>query len=896
MPDLLIELFSEEIPARLQRKAAADFKKCVTNKLVDAGLTYKAACEYWTPRRLTLDIRALSTRSKDIREERKGPSIQAPQKAIDGFLRAVGLDDVSQAKITHDNKKGDFYVAEIIKKGRAAEDIIADIMPNVIRNFPWPKSMRWGKDSAENGALKWIRPLQNILCVFGPETGETKVVPFAVGSLQSNDLTYGHRFLRNEKPIKVRRFDDYVAQLEEHKVILDAEQRKNIILTDAQNLCFANGLELVEDNALIEEVAGLVEWPVVLMSDFDKAFLEMPSEVIRLTIRTHQKCFVTRKQDEKEKLSNHFILVSNMLASDEGQEIAKGNSKVVNARLSDALHFWKIDQRDLPNIADLQDHYDYYAREFSLYVDKPLDQRMAQLDHFDVIFHVKLGTQSDRVKRIASLVEKIASGLNAPTTLAKRAAFLAKADLQTQMVDEFPELQGLIGKEYALIQKENPRVAEAIEDHYKPLGPTDRVPQEPVAIAVALADKIDTLVGFWLINEKPTGSKDPYALRRAALGIIRIILSHNLKINLMDLFYHAMKLLVLQRAKYIRYKEDTIPSIHTIDDCLKQKLQDAISIIRVANPVQLYSFLQLRNFIDEIQKLFAAHENDRASSDFEKIEEKVNHLIQKLKETIGHSFLNAFANSHGNPHYDICTIITHNWHNALKKFELASFASLNDWRKGFGHPEFKKFISSITSLTRSELLHASEAINNTIPESMVSEETKKVALDLLSFFHERLKVQLKDEGARHDAIEAVLTKGADDFRLVVHRVKLLTAFINTDDGNKLVVAVKRIVNILENERKKGTEITKKVNPDLFVHQAEKYLNCAYLDVDGRIFMTSNYSDYLNILVRLVEPIDIFFENVLVNDKNPDIRANRLALLECIRTLTLQVADFSKLAV
>ncbi|QEE08946.1 glycine--tRNA ligase subunit beta [Bartonella kosoyi] len=738
MSDLLLELFSEEIPARMQRKAAADLKKAVTDQLVNAGLTYKAAREYWTPRRLILDIRGLSIRSKDIHEKRKGPSTKSPQHAIDGFLRATGLNDISEAQIGHDDKKGDFYIAKIVKKGRAAEEIIADILPDIIRNFPWPKSMRWGKDSAKSGALKWIRPLQNILCVFGPEIGETHVIPFTIGSLESNNLTYGHRFLSDGKPFQVRRFDDYVTKLEAHKVILDAERRKNIILADAQNLCFAKGLELVQDNLLLEEVAGLVEWPVILMGDFDKSFLDIPPEIIRLTIRANQKCFVTRKQGEKVKLSHHFILVSNILANDEGKEISKGNSKVVRARLSDALYFWQKDQRDLPDIQQLESS----IKKFDLDIKKPLDQRMARLDHLNVTFHAKLGTQSARVERIATLAQKIAPLIHADPLLAKRAAILAKADLQTEIVGEFPELQGVMGQKYALLQGEDPRVAVAIEEHYKPQGPADRLPQEPLAITIMLADKIDMLVGFWLINEKPTGSKDPYALRRAALGIIRLVLSRDWKINLMPLFQLATNLFVQQKNKY--------------------------EISQQENP-------QLQNFLPE--------------------------------------------------------------------------------------------------------------------------KTEVILSDLLFFFHDRLKIHLKEEGARYDALEAVLNKDSDDFLLVARHVESLIAFINTHDGMSFVASVKRTANILENEFQKNTTIAHEINPELFVEKEEKQLYDAICEVERKILApidATNLSFALGILAPLGKLIDLFFEKVLVNDKNSDVRANRLALLKRTHTLTQAVADFSKL--
>ncbi|GAA5100110.1 glycine--tRNA ligase subunit beta [Bartonella acomydis] len=740
MSDLLLELFSEEIPARMQRKAAADLKKCVTDQLVDAGLTYKAAREYWTPRRLTLNVRGLSLHSKDIHEERKGPSTKSPQYVIDGFLRSTGLNNISEAHIAHDSKKGDFYIAKIIKKGRCAEEIIAEIIPNTIRNFPWPKSMRWGKDSEKSGALKWIRSLQNILCIFGPEIGETHVIPFTIGSLKSNNLTYGHRFLNDGEPLEIRRFEDYNSKLEAHKVIIDAERRKNIILADAQNLCFANGLELVQDHALLEEIAGLVEWPVVLMGSFDKSFLDIPPEIIRLTIRTNQKCFVTRKQGEKIQLSPYFILVSNILASDEGKEISKGNSKVVCARLSDALYFWQTDQHNLPDIKNLESS----VRKFDLDLKKPLDQRMARLDHLNVTFHAKLGTQGARVERIAALAQKIAPFVKADPLLAKRAAILAKADLQTEVVGEFPELQGVMGRRYALLQGEDPRIAEAIEDHYKPLGPKDRIPQEPLAIAVALADKIDTIVCFWLIDEKPTGSKDPYALRRAALGIIRLVLSRDWKINLMPLFHSAANFFLQQKSKYkISQQEDT----------------------------------QSPNFFLE----------------------KIEYILS----------------------------------------------------------------------------------------------------DLLVFFHERLKIYLKEEGARYDALEAVLNKDADDFLFVARRVEALIVFINTSEGNNFLTAVKRTVNILETELQKGAIIINDINPELFIETEEKQLYRAMIEVESKIgdnITVTSLSQTLNILAPLGKFIDTFFEKVLVNDKDAYIRSNRLALLRRIHTITQTVADFSKLVV
>ncbi|PRD45686.1 glycine--tRNA ligase subunit beta [Phyllobacterium phragmitis] len=750
MPDLLLELRSEEIPARMQRKAAADLKKLVTDGLVEAGLTYDAAREYWTPRRLTLDIRGLTIRSKDAHEEIKGPSTKAPEQAVQGFLRKAGYTDISQAHVHSDPKKGDFYVAHIVKPGRAAEEIIAELMPQVIRDFPWPKSMRWGKASAKSGALRWVRPLQSILCTFGPETEEPVVVDFTVGGIRSGNITYGHRFMSNGEPIIVRRFDDYIAKLEKAKVVLDADRRKEMILDDARNLAFASGLELVEDEGLLEEVCGLVEWPVVLMGSFEEEFLAIPPEVIRLTIRANQKCFVTRKQGESVELSNRFILISNIEAKDGGKEIAYGNGKVVRARLSDALYFWKTDQADLPDLEKLQAS----AKKFGLDLKKPLDQRMARLDALGVTFHAKLGTQGDRVERIMHLAGNILNVLQGNETnkehvpvgrksrswssLVERAAVLAKADLTTEVVGEFPELQGSMGRKYALLQGEDEAVAAAIEEHYKPQGPSDAVPRDLVSIAVALADKLDTLVGFWLIDEKPTGSKDPYALRRAALGVIRLVLENDLRLDLLTILKIASELYPPERV------------------CPKDK-------------------------------------------------------------------------------------------------------DLQAW----------------VLFTRFEIVK-----------------------DLLAFFHDRLKVYLKDEGARYDAIDAVLTPDADNLLLVARRVEALIYFINTEDGQNLLAGTKRAANILAAEEKKGTRVAGSVEPSLFNNDEERALFAAIVQAEkdaGEAVESENFSGAMLSLAQLRGPVDAFFEKVLVNDEDEKIRANRLALLARIREATGKVADFSKIA-
>jgi glycyl-tRNA synthetase beta chain len=414
-----------------------------------------------------------------------------------------------------DAKNGEFYAARIEKPGQATIAAISEIVPAVAADFPWPKSMRSGPQSIATDSLRWVRPLRSIVCLFGPETEDPDIVPFEIGGVASSDVTFGHRVMGPKEPIKVRRLEDYVSSLEKAKVVIDAARRRDIILSDAKDLAFASGLELVEDEALLDEVAGLVEWPVVLMGSFDADYLSLPAEVIRTTIRANQKCFVLR--DASGKLANRFILTANLEAEDGGKAIIAGNERVVRARLSDAKYFWETDQRPLPD----------YAGD-----KKPLDQRLEKIETQKIIFHEKLGTQYERILRIAALAKELAKVTGADPALAERAARLAKADLATEMVGEFPELQGLMGRHYALLQGESPSVAAAIEEHYKPLGPSDRVPTDPVSIAVALADKLDMLVGFWTIDEKPTGSKDPYGLRRAALGVIRLVVENNCRIAL----------------------------------------------------------------------------------------------------------------------------------------------------------------------------------------------------------------------------------------------------------------------------------------------------------------------------------------------------------------------------
>ena len=710
MPDLLLELFSEEIPARMQRKAAQDLKSLVTNALVERGCTYEGAQAYATPRRLALHIAGLPARQPDQREEKKGPRVGAPDGAIQGFLKSAGLTDLSQAKIETDPKKGDFYVAVLETAGRAVPDLLADIMPAIIRQFPWPKSMRWGKASQQAGALRWVRPLQSIICTFGPETESVEVIHFDIDGLASGDTTRGHRFHAPDT-IQVRRFDDYGASLERAKVVLDTDRRKDIILHDAKNLAFARGLELVEDDALLEEVAGLVEWPVVLMGSFDPDFLVIPPEVVRATIRANQKCFVLR-DPKTGNLSNHFLLTANIEASDGGKQVIAGNERVVRARLSDARHFWELDQKPLPG---------FEATQGTL-----LDQRLAKLRALNIVFHEKLGTQGQRIDRIMALAGALAPVVGADGVQARRAAELCKADLVTEMVGEFPEVQGLMGRRYAEMQGEAPSVAAAIEDHYKPQGPSDRVPTDAVAVAVALVDKLDTLVGFWAIDEKPTGSKDPYALRRAALGVVRLVLE--------------------------------------------------------------------------------------------------NRLNLALKTSLSRHF-------------------------------------------------------ALIAQTSAVLVEAD------------------ASMDLLSFFHDRLKVYLRDSGARHDLIDAVLASGQqDDLLMIVRRVEALGSLLDSDDGKNLLAGYKRAANILRAEEKKDGEgaFAGAVDGKLLQLDQEKALASALATVTLQVseaVKAENFAGAMAALATLRPAVDAFFDGVTVNADEAELRVNRLRLLAQLREATRSVADF-----
>jgi glycyl-tRNA synthetase beta chain len=842
MPDLLLELFSEEIPARMQRQAAEDLKRLVTNALVERNLLYEGAQSFVTPRRLTLHVVGLPAAQPDLREERKGPRVGAPDAAIQGFLKSAGLKRIEDATIATDPKKGQFYVAVIEKPGRETKDAIAEIIPAIVRSFPWPKSMRWGAASAKPDALRWVRPLRGIVCTLAVPHDASEVVAFEIDGIKAGDMTWGHRFMA-PGPIHVRRFDDYVDALGKAKVVLDADRRKAIILADAKSLAFARGLELIEDDGLSEEVAGLVEWPVVLMGEFEPAFLDLPPEVIRATIRANQKCFVLRQppssvmagldpaihaapegaqqdgaagqnrvdgrhkagHDEagSGRLANRFILVSNLIAPDGGAAIAAGNARVVRARLADARHFWQTDLAPLPDARDK--------------TAKPLDQRLAKLER--VVFHEKLGAQGERVARIEALARELAPRVLADPGLAARAARLAKADLVTEMVGEFPELQGLMGRYYALAQGEERSVADAIEEHWKPQGPNDRIPTAPVSIAVALADKLDTLVGFWAIDEKPTGSKDPYALRRAALGVIRIVLENGLRLPLIDLIVRAYGSHIYQTRNafrlFARRKSD---GTYYIPDDLEFGEPDV-----------------------------------RQDDDGEIVEIDFTHWEFDPDEEIRRK---------------------HIGEGFISREPSTQFLRVKGIQLGKNQLEEQSHTLSIPS---------------------------EVTASLLAFFADRLKVYLRDKGARHDLIDAVFAlPGQDDLLMIVRRVEALGRFLDAEDGRNLLAGYRRAANILRAEEKKdgAQAFAARHDPALLILPAEKDLADMLAAAGAAARERASREDFegaMRALATLRAPVDAFFLDVTVNADDPDLRLNRLRLLNELREAMHGVADFSKVA-
>ena len=738
MPNLLIELFSEEIPARMQAGAAENLKTLVTNGLVEAGLTYSGAKAFSTPRRLALAVEGVSAESPTVREERKGPKVGAPEKAIEGFLRGAGISrgDLEE----RETPKGAIYFATIEKEGRAAEAIIAETLEATIRNFPWPKSMRWG-----DGSLRWVRPLHSIICLFEDEAG-SRVIDFEIDGIKSGATTEGHRFMA-PKRFSVTSFDDYEAQLKRAFVVLNAKERADDILQDATNQAFANGLELVEDNGLLMEVAGLVEWPVVLMGSIDETFLDLPPEVLQTSMKEHQKFFSVR--NPKTNRIERFVTVANKRTSDNGATILAGNRKVLAARLSDAKFFWENDLR--------------VAKD-------GIETWTAQLSN--VTFHNKLGSQAERIERISALARDLAPFVGADEDNAEKSAKLAKADLSSEMVYEFPELQGLMGRYYAKAAGLSDEIAAVSEEHYAPLGPSDNVPSAPLSVIVALADKIDTLTGFWAVSEKPTGSKDPFALRRAALGVIRLVRENNLSLRL-------ERFVSLQ---LVRHKIGILGSSNSDDTDL---------------------------------------------------------LRQVLVEMGTHGAFDA----------------------AYRVIE----------GKGDGSVDFKQ-------------------LGQDLPDTLC---------DLMSFFHDRLKVHLKDEGIRHDVIDACLANPQnDDLRLIAERATALERVLNTEEGANLVQGFKRANNILKQaELKDGVEYSYGADFKYAETDEEKVLFTALDQAAEAIAASLALGDHAGAMAAMAElrhPVDAFFEAVQINVDNEVLRRNRLNLLSRIRSVCGQVADLAQL--
>lgn len=754
MAELLFEIFCEEIPARMQVRAGGDLVRLMDSALKEAGLSPGDSTVLTGPRRLTY-VTDVETRSPDVSEDRKGPRVGSHEKAIEGFMRGAGISDISEAEIRTD-KKGDFYVAVIQSEGRDTVDILREAIPAVMGGFPWPKSIKSGGSD-----FRWVRPLRGLTVLLDGKS----VDGITVGGITSDDQVHGHRQM-GPGPFTVTSLADYRAQLEgEGRVYLDREQRKALILEQASVVCSESGLELVEDSGLLDEVAGLVEWPVALLGDMDPDFLELPDEVIRLTLKSHQKTFTVR-DPKTSKLAAHFVIIANLETPDQGATIRAGNAKVISARLADARFFQEEDRKK-----KLQDYYD-------------------QLD--EVVFHKKLGSVRDKAERVAALAKEIAPHVGANPILAEKTARLAKCDLVTQTVIEATSLQGKVGRWMYEAEGGDPKIATAIEEHYKPQGPSDAVPTEPVAVAVALADKIDTLVGFWAIDEKPTGSKDPYALRRAALGIVRLLSENNLHYKLMlPSIMHILKL----------YRDIKIVESERLK---KRKLTKAER--------------------SKLEKEYA-EDTKKMANDFASAGEALRSLAS---EEVGST--------------------------TARKFTFA------------GTSEFSILMGKVFSFER--------------------------------FLLDRLRVYLRDQGQRHDVIDAVIARGGDDLLAISQRVEALGAFLSDSDGEDLVQGYKRAANILRAEQKKGDlDLTGFDTLSGFTADDATGLQRALAETRPAIDSALDAADYpaaLTALAGLREPIDAFFENVVVNSDDADERARRLALLSAIVETFHRIADFSRL--
>ncbi len=763
MPQLLLEIFSEEIPARMQQGAARDLDRMVSDRLKAAGLTWDALTTYAGPRRLTLVIDGLPTATPDREEEVKGPRASAPEQALEGFLRKTGL---TRDQLT---ERDGVLFAVLSSKGRATTDLVAETVDQVIRTFPWPKSMRWG-----SGTLRWVRPIKRILCLF-----DGQVVPFEIDGIQSDAITEGHRFLGSGELLRVSDFVDYRTQLEKNFVLLDVADRKLRILEQAKAACAAHGLALVDDDGLLDEVAGLAEWPTPILGDMDPQFLALPPEVVRLSMKVHQKYFAVR-DPSKDGLAPNFLVVANVEATDGGKALAAGNSRVLSARLNDARFFWDEDQKV---------GFDAWNAKLSGVTFNAKHGAMAPL----------LGTMAQRVDRIAALAREIAPLVGADADQAEQAARLSKADLASGMVGEFPELQGIMGGYYARLADYPDTVADAVRDHYKPQGPNDTVPNAPVTVAVALADKLDTLVGFFAIDEKPTGSKDPYALRRAALGAIRLILDNDLRFSLADIIRRDVAVGALAETKIIA--------------------------------------------------ALAALDDDQHSE------------AAEMLAFFGIPFVRAFQAKTG---------ITSGVMLHPTAFPYVIFD------RGIADDIFSK--------------HPIFERQHVLPDRVA---------ELASFFADRLTVLLRDQGLRHDLVDAVFALGDDDLVRIVRRVEALAAFLATDDGANLLAGYKRASNILRAEEKKGSLPTGMVQTGL-PNQPEAETTLAFAVGAARTAVeaaleTEDFAAAMTALARLRAPVDRFFDDVLVNSDVPAERENRLKLLGQVRDVMGQVADFGQIA-
>jgi glycyl-tRNA synthetase beta chain len=786
MAELLLELFSEEIPARMQKRAEEDLARLFKEAISAAHFGALSIQTFSTPRRLGLIVDDLPVEAQATHQTRKGPRVGAAKQAIDGFLKSTGLGSIDDAQIEGEVGK-EFYVARIVREALPTTGILQTIVPEIIRAFPWPKSMR-----SQSSDLTWVRPLHNILCLF-----DGAPVKISVDTIASKPITLGHRFHAADE-IKVTSASQYKQALAGAHVVLEREERKRIILEGAKKACEARGLSLVEDPGLLEEVAGLAEWPVVLLGDMDPAFLDLPAEVIRLSMRTHQKYFAVRAKDGK--LAPHFVTVANVDAKDGGKAIAAGNARVLSARLNDARFFWDTDKK-LP-LGDAS--------------------RVEKLKK--IVFHQKLGSVWDKVERVKALAVELCAVTGADKALVERAAMLCKCDLVTETVGEFPELQGQIGRQLASLIRptgevtskgasavsEHDSVAIAIEDHYRPLGPNDRVPTDKVAVTLALADKLDTLVGFWAIDEKPTGSSDPYALRRAALGFVRTILDGGVRLKTADYLRRAHDMFVFQSAPEIwPFQLAEVPILTPAED------QKEYSPIR--EPADL---IKLRHW---------------------------EHPRPNAEE------MNAAKNLHG-----------------------------ARWSENGDHPN-RHDLDLAIGFEWTVFCQAG------------------VIRDLSAFLADRLKVQLRDQGKRHDLVDAVFALGDDDLVRIVARVEALNVFLKSQDGANLLAGYKRAANILAAEEKKGRwsaeEAKGAVDPSKLVEPAEKALAAALdaaLPAARAGVEKEDFAAAMKALSGLRAPVDAFFESVLVNAPDEALRRNRLLLLSRLVEALSAVADFSKI--